>query len=63
MTTYNRNPAMVEKDKNFRCYNCGKFMIKHIVGHYELKLECPRCKAMIDIKCTEAIPVCLEVNS
>lgn len=62
MTTYNRNPAMIEKDKNFRCYNCNKLLIKHVVGHYELRLECPRCKAEMNIKCVEAIPVSLEHN-
>ena len=59
MTEYNRNPAMVESNKNFRCYNCGKFMIKHIEGHYELKLTCPRCKTEMTVKCQEAIPVAL----
>lgn len=59
MTEYNRNPAMVEHDKNFRCYNCGKFMIKDIKGHYELKLTCPRCKTEMNIKCVEAIPITL----
>ena len=60
MTEYNRNPAMVEKDKNFRCYNCGKLLVKHINGNYDIKLTCPRCKAEMNVKCIEAIPVCLE---
>jgi len=50
---------MVDSIKEFRCYNCGKLLVKHITGHYELKLDCPRCKTTIDIKCKEAIPITL----
>lgn len=62
MTTYNRNPAMVEKDKNFRCYNCGHLLVKHVEGHYIMRLNCRHCKAEINVKCVEAIPVSLEHN-
>lgn len=55
-----RNPAMADASKSFRCYNCGKLLIKHVVGHYELKLDCPRCKTTMDIKCKEAIPIAIE---
>ena len=63
MTEYNRNAAMVEHDKSFRCYNCNKLMVKHIEGHYQLKLTCPRCKTEMSIKCNEAIPVAIYQNT
>jgi len=59
MTEYLRNPAMADKNKQFRCYNCGKLLVAHIEGTYELKLECPRCKTSMDVKCKEAIPIAI----
>lgn len=60
MTEYLRNPAMADNTKSFRCYNCGKLLVKHIQGNYELKLDCPRCKTSIDVRCKEAIPIAME---
>ena len=58
--TYYRKPEMVTGGE-FRCYNCGKFLIKKLSGTvYEITLTCPRCKAHIVVTCKEPIPVVAE---
>jgi phage FluMu protein Com len=42
----------------FRCYNCDKELIQHLSGaNYEVKLECPRCNALITIIRPASIPL------
>ena len=46
-------------EKPFRCQNCSKKMITHIEGHFRVKLDCPRCKAIVIVIMKEAVPEAL----
>jgi phage FluMu protein Com len=57
MAEYFRNASMMGK-KPFKCYNCNKKLITNIEGgDYVIILDCPRCKAEIQITCKEKIPL------
>lgn len=60
--SYFRAPEMFG-DKEFKCPNCNKLMIRHIIGVYELRLECPRCKAEIAVKTKEPIPIAVQAQT
>lgn len=56
-STYMRQEEIL-KGGPFKCYNCGKTLVKKVTGsHYELELMCPRCKAEIKMIVKEPIPV------
>lgn len=52
---YFRTPQM-QSGKGFRCFNCGKLLAVKLRGQYSVSFRCPRCKAYIFVKTSEAIP-------
>lgn len=54
MKSYYRTPEMAA-EKEFRCPNCRKLLVRSVNGAYELILNCPRCKAEIRVKTVEPI--------
>jgi hypothetical protein len=39
----------------FYCYNCGRFLVYELEGHYKIVLHCDHCKAKITLELREAL--------
>lgn len=53
----------VKGEKEFRCYICRKELLLDIVGVCRLKLQCPRCKTMIELTTNTPLPADLALRN
>jgi len=53
----------IQGEKEFRCYVCNKELLLDITGECRLKLQCPRCKTVIELVMTRPVPAALAVRN
>lgn len=60
---YFRTPEIMGQ-RPLKCVNCNNIMIRRFMSDcYEIFFECRKCKAVIYMKCKEAIPLAIQMKA